>query len=66
MATIRDLVGALRQREGVDAAIVLGRDGLLIDSQTTSSVERGRAGGAGPRPSSARPTSSARTIRGAR
>jgi uncharacterized protein len=33
MASIRDLVGALRQREGVDAAIVLGRDGLLIDSQ---------------------------------
>jgi len=34
MASIRDLVAALRQREGVDAAIVLGRDGLLIDSQT--------------------------------
>ncbi len=33
MASIRDLVAALRQREGVDAAIVLGRDGLLIDSQ---------------------------------
>ena len=38
MATIRDLVGALRQREGVDAAVVLGRDGLLIDSQTTGNV----------------------------
>jgi len=38
MATIRDLVGALRQREGVDAAVVLGRDGLLIDSQTIGSV----------------------------
>ncbi len=34
MASIRDLVAALRQREGVDAVIVLGRDGLLIDSQT--------------------------------
>lgn len=33
MASIRDLVAALRQREGVDAVIVLGRDGLLIDSQ---------------------------------
>ena len=33
MASIRDLVAALRQRDGVDAAIVLGRDGLLIDSQ---------------------------------
>jgi len=38
MATIRDLVGALRQREGVDAAVVLGRDGLLIDSETSGSV----------------------------
>lgn len=34
MANIRDLVAALRQREGVDAAIVLGRDGLMIDSQS--------------------------------
>lgn len=33
MASIRDLVAALRHREGVEAAIVLGRDGLLIDSQ---------------------------------
>jgi predicted regulator of Ras-like GTPase activity (Roadblock/LC7/MglB family) len=31
MPTIRDLVGAIRQREGVEAAIVLGRDGLLIE-----------------------------------
>ena len=34
MPTIRDLVAAIRQREGVEAAVVLGRDGLLIDSQT--------------------------------
>ena len=33
MPSIRDLVAAIRQREGVDAAIVLGRDGLLIESQ---------------------------------
>ena len=33
MPTIRDLVGAIRQRDGVDAAILLGRDGLLIDGQ---------------------------------
>ena len=39
MPTIRDLVGAIRQREGVDAAVVLGRDGLLIDSQTVPGVE---------------------------
>ncbi len=39
MPTIRDLVGAIRQREGVEAAVVLGRDGLLIDSQTTDTVD---------------------------
>lgn len=39
MTTIRDLVGALRRREGVEAAVVLGRDGLLIDSQTDASVD---------------------------
>ena len=33
MPSIRDLVSAIRQREGVEAAVVLGRDGLLIDSQ---------------------------------
>ncbi|HJR42753.1 MAG TPA: roadblock/LC7 domain-containing protein [Gemmatimonadaceae bacterium] len=39
MPTIRDLVSALRQREGVDAAIVLGRDGLLIDSSSAPAVD---------------------------
>jgi predicted regulator of Ras-like GTPase activity (Roadblock/LC7/MglB family) len=39
MPSIRDLVAAIRQREGVDAAIVLGRDGLLIDSQATPGLE---------------------------
>lgn len=38
MASIRDLVAALRQREGVDAAIVLGRDGLMIDSQAIPGI----------------------------
>lgn len=38
MASIRDLVAALRQRDGVDAAIVLGRDGLVIDSQTVDGM----------------------------
>ncbi len=33
MASIRDLVAAIRQREGVEAAVILGRDGLLIDGQ---------------------------------
>ncbi len=43
MATIRDLVSALRRRDGVDAAIVLGRDGLLIDGATESLDPEGLA-----------------------
>lgn len=39
MPTIRDLVGAIRQRDGVEAAVVLGRDGLLIDSQVVSGLD---------------------------
>lgn len=42
MPTIRDLVSALRRREGVDAAIVLGRDGLLIDGATAASHDAER------------------------
>jgi predicted regulator of Ras-like GTPase activity (Roadblock/LC7/MglB family) len=39
MPSIRDLVAAIRQREGVEAAIVLGRDGLLIDSQAVPGLD---------------------------
>ena len=39
MPSIRDLVGAIRQREGVEAAVVLGRDGLLIDSQSAPGLD---------------------------
>lgn len=39
MVTIRDLVGTIRQRDGVEAAIVLGRDGLLIDGQAVRSID---------------------------
>lgn len=39
MPSIRDLVSAVRQREGVDAAIVLGRDGLLIDGQASAGID---------------------------
>jgi predicted regulator of Ras-like GTPase activity (Roadblock/LC7/MglB family) len=42
MPTIRDLVGAIRQREGVEAAVVLGRDGLLIDSQALPNLDAER------------------------
>lgn len=39
MPTIGDLVGALRQRAGVEAAIVLGRDGLLIEGRSTGGLD---------------------------
>ena len=39
MPTIRDLVSALRRRDGVDAAIILGRDGLLIDGSATATLD---------------------------
>ena len=39
MASIRELVAAIRQREGVEAAVVLGRDGLLIDSQAAPTLD---------------------------
>jgi predicted regulator of Ras-like GTPase activity (Roadblock/LC7/MglB family) len=39
MPTIRDLVAAIRQRDGVEAALVLGRDGLLIDSESVQSLD---------------------------
>lgn len=39
MPTIRDLVAAIRQRDGVEAAVVLGRDGLLIDSQAVPNLD---------------------------
>src|SRR3954463_8313052 len=39
MPSIRDLVAAIRQREGVEAAVVLGRDGLLIDSQSVPGMD---------------------------
>ena len=39
MPTIRELVAAIRQRDGVEAAIVLGRDGLLIDGQAGPNLD---------------------------
>ncbi len=39
MASIRDLVDAVRSRDGVEAAIVLGRDGLLVDGETVSYLD---------------------------
>ncbi len=39
MPTIHDLVAAIRDREGVQAAVVLGRDGLVIDAQAAATVD---------------------------
>ena len=39
MATIRDVVEALGWRAGVDAVVVVGRDGLPIDSRTKNGVD---------------------------
>ena len=39
MASIRDLVDAVRRRDGVEAAIVLGRDGLLVDGDAVSYLD---------------------------
>ncbi len=39
MATIRDVVEALSRRAGVDAVVVVGRDGLAIDSRARDGVD---------------------------
>jgi len=39
MPTIRDVVQALARREGVDAVIILGPDGLPIDSQAATGLD---------------------------
>lgn len=39
MATIRDVVEALSRRTGIDAVVVVGRDGLPIDSRTQNGVD---------------------------
>ncbi len=42
MATIRDVVEALGRSGGVDAVVVVGRDGLPIDSRVANGVAGGR------------------------
>ena len=39
MPSIRDLVAAIRRRDGVEAAVVLGREGLLIDGQAVAGLD---------------------------
>lgn len=39
MSTIRDVVQMLGKREGVDAVIVLGRDGLTIDAHAGDGLD---------------------------
>ena len=42
MPSIRELVAAISQREGVEATIVLGRDGLIIDSAAPPTLDAER------------------------
>ncbi len=42
MPSIRELVAAISQREGVEATIVLGRDGLVIDSVAPATMDAER------------------------
>ena len=39
MPTIRELVGAIARRDGVDAVVVVGRDGLPIDSAAADGID---------------------------
>ncbi|MEO7966333.1 MAG: roadblock/LC7 domain-containing protein [Gemmatimonadaceae bacterium] len=39
MPTIRELVAAIAQREGVEAAIVLGGDGMVIDGRSGTRLD---------------------------
>jgi predicted regulator of Ras-like GTPase activity (Roadblock/LC7/MglB family) len=39
MPTIRELVQAIARRDGVDAVVVVGRDGLPIDSATRNGID---------------------------
>lgn len=39
MPSVRDLVAAIRQRDGVDAAIILGPDGLVIHGDAAPEVD---------------------------
>lgn len=39
MPTIRDVVQTLSNREGVDAVVLLSRDGLTIDAQASNGVD---------------------------
>jgi hypothetical protein len=39
MPTIRDFVRTIAQRNGVEAVVVLGRDGLLIEGQTSERLD---------------------------
>ena len=64
MPTIRELVGAIAQRDGVEAAIVLGRDGLLIDGHAGGGLDAERLAALVPAVSAAAEELSADAARG--
>lgn len=42
MTSIQELVRALSARDGVEAVVLLGRDGLVVDSQSAQAVDAER------------------------
>jgi predicted regulator of Ras-like GTPase activity (Roadblock/LC7/MglB family) len=42
VTSIQELVRALRARDGVEAVVLLGRDGLVIDSQSAPAIDAER------------------------
>jgi predicted regulator of Ras-like GTPase activity (Roadblock/LC7/MglB family) len=65
MPTIRELVNAIGQRDGVEAAIVLGHDGLLIDARVNGSLDADRLAALAPGIVAAASDFSAESARGA-
>src|SRR5437870_3291217 len=59
MASIRDVVDALSRRSGVDAVVVVGRDGLPIAARTTNGVDSESVAAAGAAGADAPPTATA-------
>jgi hypothetical protein len=42
LTSIQELVRALRERDGVEAVVLLGRDGLVVDAQAAQNVDAER------------------------
>lgn len=65
MPTIRELVGALAARDGVEGVVLLGRDGLVIDGRTAPGMDIEHVAAHVPALVTAADELSGRTARGA-